>query len=52
MRLADRGERSDRELARSIGITFDAFRQNLARGRRALKQCLSKFGIDVTEYVR
>ena len=51
-RLADRGERSDRELATLIGMSFDAFRQNLARGRRALKECLRKFGIDVSEYLQ
>jgi hypothetical protein len=32
-------------------MTFDAFRQNLARGRRALEQCLRKFGINAREYL-
>ena len=52
VRIEDNGQRSDRELATSIGVSFDAFRQSLARGRKALKQCLSSFGIDLTEYAR
>ena len=52
VRIEDNGQRSDRELAASIGVSFDAFRQSLARGRKALRQCLSTFGIDLTEYAR
>ena len=48
-RRADDGHRSDRELAVSLGMTFNAFRQNLRRARHALKQCLRGFGIDVTD---
>jgi RNA polymerase sigma factor (sigma-70 family) len=51
-RLADGGARPDRELAASIGVGFDAFRQNLARGRKALVECLGSFGIAMTEYLR
>ena len=51
-RLADSGQRRDRDLATSMGMSFDAFRQNLARGRHALEQCLRGFGIDVRQYVR
>lgn len=51
-RLADSGNRSDRELAASIGMTFDAFRQTLTRGRRSLVKCLQSFNIDVMEYLR
>ena len=51
-RIEDSGQRSDRQLAAALGVTFDAFRQSLARGRKALRQCLSTFGIDLTEYAR
>jgi DNA-directed RNA polymerase specialized sigma24 family protein len=51
-RLDDGGVRPDRELATSIGMGFDAFRQNLTRGRKALVECLGSFGIAVTEYLR
>jgi DNA-directed RNA polymerase specialized sigma24 family protein len=51
-RLADGGARPDRELATSIDMGFDAFRQNLTRGRKALVQCLASFKIDVAEYLR
>jgi len=51
-RLDDRGSRTDRELAASIGMSFDAFRQTMTRGRKALVACLSSFKIDVMEYVR
>jgi len=49
-RVADGGSRSDRELAAVLGMTFDAFRQNLARARRLLEQCLAGFGIDLRGY--
>lgn len=51
-RLKDDGQRPDRELAGSLGMSFDAFRQNLARGRRALEGCLKTHGIDVRTYLR
>jgi DNA-directed RNA polymerase specialized sigma24 family protein len=51
VRLADGGAQSDRALASAINMRFDAFRQNLARGRAALTRCLQKFGIDVAEYI-
>jgi RNA polymerase sigma factor (sigma-70 family) len=51
-RIDDDGAHKDRELAAAIGMGFDAFRQNLARGRKALVGCLASFGIDVKEYLR
>ena len=51
MRMSDGGAQPDRALAAAIGVRFDAFRQNLARGRAALTRCLRNFGIDVTEYI-
>ena len=51
-RLDDRGSRTDRELAASIGMSFDAFRQSMTRGRKALVACLRSFRIDVMEYVQ
>jgi DNA-directed RNA polymerase specialized sigma24 family protein len=51
-RVEDKGARPDRELAAEIGMSFDAFRQNLARGRKALVRCLGSFNIDVMEYLR
>lgn len=51
-RVADGGSRTDRELAASIEMSFDAFRQTLTRGRRALVACLRSFNIDVMEYIR
>ena len=51
-RAEDKGSRPDRELAAEIGMGFDAFRQNLARGRKALVQCLASSGIAVMEYLR
>ena len=51
MRMSDGGAQPDRALAAAIGVRFDAFRQNLARGRAALTRCLRTFGIDVTEYI-
>ena len=51
-RLGDGGARRDRELAQSIDMGFDAFRQNLSRGRKALVQCLASFKIDAAEYLR
>jgi DNA-directed RNA polymerase specialized sigma24 family protein len=51
-RLDDGGVRPDRELAASIGVGFDAFRQNLTRGRKALVECLGASGIAVREYLR
>jgi DNA-directed RNA polymerase specialized sigma24 family protein len=51
-RVSDGGVRPDRELATSIEMGFDAFRQNLTRGRKALMQCLASFKIDVAEYLR
>ena len=50
-RLAGAGAQPDRALAAAIGMGFDAFRQNLARGRTALQKCLRKFGVDVREYI-
>lgn len=50
-RLADAGQHSDRELAGEMGMTFDAFRQNLARARRALEHCLRESGVDVRKYL-
>ena len=46
-RVAGAGQLSDRELAAQLGMSFDAFRQNLARARRLLEDCLRGFGIDV-----
>jgi DNA-directed RNA polymerase specialized sigma24 family protein len=51
-RVSDSGARHDRELATSIDMGFDAFRQNLTRGRKALLKCLASFKIDVAEYLR
>jgi DNA-directed RNA polymerase specialized sigma24 family protein len=51
-RISDGGSRNDRELASSSGMSFDAFRQHLARGRKALVGCLGSYGIDVLEYLR
>lgn len=51
-RIDDDGAHKDRELAESIGMGFDAFRQNLARGRKALVACLASFRIDVMEYLK
>ena len=51
-RLKDEGQHPDRELAGSLGVSFDAFRQNLARGRRALEGCLKTHGIDVRTYLQ
>jgi DNA-directed RNA polymerase specialized sigma24 family protein len=51
-RLHDGGQHPDRDLAISMGMTFDAFRQNLARGRRALERCLRECGIDVRKYLQ
>lgn len=50
--LADGGQCSGHDLAISLGMTFDAVRQNLTRARRALEQCLLKFGINVREYLK
>jgi DNA-directed RNA polymerase specialized sigma24 family protein len=50
-RLGDGGARPDRELAEAIGVGFDAFRQNLTRGRKALVECLRSSGIAVSEYL-
>ena len=46
-RIRDDGRHSDRELATAIGFRFDTFRQNLARGRRALVDCLLTLGIRI-----
>lgn len=46
-RIEAAGTLSDRLIADSARMKFDAFRQNLARGRRLLEKCLRKFGIDV-----
>ena len=51
-RFDDSGQRTDRDLATSVGMSFDVFRQNMTRGRKALVKCLSSFKIDVMEYVR
>jgi DNA-directed RNA polymerase specialized sigma24 family protein len=50
--LADRGLRSPRESAAAHRMSYDAFRQNLARGRRALADCLREHGIEIREYLR
>ena len=50
-RLQDGGGRADRDVAASIEMSFDAFRQNLARSRQALVKCLGSSGIDITEYL-
>ena len=52
MILADGGQQSARESATAGGMSYDAFRQNLARGRRALVNCLKEHGIDIREYLR
>jgi DNA-directed RNA polymerase specialized sigma24 family protein len=52
MILADGGQRPGRECAAESRISHDAFRQNLARGRRALVNCLKEHGIDIREYLR
>ena len=49
--LADGGERSARECATASRMSYDAFRQNLARGRRALEACLREYGIEVRKYL-
>jgi len=51
-RLDNGGSRKDRELAESIDMSFDVFRQTITRGRKALIKCLRSFNIDVMEYVR
>jgi RNA polymerase sigma factor (sigma-70 family) len=51
-RLDDGGKHADRDLAALVGMSFDSFRQNLARGRKKLVTCLSSFKIDVMEYLR
>ena len=51
-RLRDDGQHSDRELAGPLDISFDAFRQSLARGRRGLEACLKKHGIDIRVYLQ
>lgn len=50
-RLAGRGE-SDSMIAKGIGMAADAFRQNVARARRALRECLLRKGIRLEEYLR
>jgi RNA polymerase sigma factor (sigma-70 family) len=50
--VAEGGQRSLRELALAIGISFDAVRQNLTRARREIERCLGRHGIDVKEYLR
>jgi DNA-directed RNA polymerase specialized sigma24 family protein len=52
MILADGGQRSARECATAGRMSYDAFRQNLARGRRALENCLREHGIEIREYLR
>lgn len=49
--LEDGGRHQPRDLATSIGLKFDAFRQNLKRARGALEQCLRGYGINVREYL-
>ena len=46
-RIATGGAMSDRQLAARVDMTFDAFRQNLARARRLLEACLGRAGINV-----
>ena len=50
--LADGGHRSARECAAANGTSYDAFRQNLARGRRALEACLRQYGIEIRKYLQ
>ena len=50
-RVDGAGARSDRTLAELTGMSFDAFRQNLARARRLLEECLERAGIDVRRYL-
>jgi RNA polymerase sigma factor (sigma-70 family) len=52
MMLADGGQRSARECATAGRMSYDAFRQNLARGRRTLENCLREHGIQIREYLR
>jgi RNA polymerase sigma factor (sigma-70 family) len=50
--LSDGGQRSPRECATANHMSYDAFRQNLSRGRRALEDCLREHGIRIKEYLR
>jgi len=43
---------SDRQLAESVSMTFDSFRQNMTRARKALEKCLEGFGIQVRALLR
>lgn len=51
VRMSAGGAQPDRALAAAVGMGFDAFRQNLSRGRAALTRCLRKAGIDIAEYI-
>jgi len=51
-RCEDGGKGDDRSLATSIGMSFEAFRQNLARARKAFAECLRLSKIDVMEYLQ
>ena len=46
-RLQASGRVSDRQLAEIASMTFDSFRQNLSRARKALEHCLERYGIRV-----
>ena len=46
-RLQANGRVSDRQLAEIASMTFDSFRQNLSRARKALENCLEGYGIRV-----
>lgn len=50
-RLAGQGD-GDPKIAAGIGMAADAFRQNVARARRALRECLLRRGISIEEYLR
>lgn len=50
-RIRDRGQHSDKDLAVSLGIAYDAFRTNLHRARKAVEKCLDSHGINFREYV-
>ena len=45
----DAGGESDRELAASVGMAVNTFRQNVARGRRAIEACLKRHGVILAE---
>jgi len=46
-RLGNAGATPDQRLAKTVGMTYDAFRQNLTRARRLLEECLRQYGVEV-----